>query len=138
MYNILHIPSGHFLELAVSSEVWGFVKEPKIAVFKSKASAGHAIEEYRLGKKPTKKRVYGQGYSFLLKEDYTIIVGWRSNKEVKQLAFSTDYSTRMNRIEILRPTSLRKVWNPDMREVFLKRLGVVIPSKIEFLIMEIQ
>ena len=130
MYNILHIPSGHFLEIAYASEIWGYNKEPKMAVFKTKASAGHAIEDYRLGKRPIKNNRRGKGYTFMLEMDYKIIKGIRNIKEVVQLSLSFEFETKFNRIEI------QTTWDSKSRERSLKRLGISIPSKTEFLIME--
>jgi hypothetical protein len=50
-----------------------FYVEPRVAVFKTKAAAGKAIECYLVGSKPNKRGLEFTQWVYVMPDDYTII-----------------------------------------------------------------
>lgn len=127
MYRILHIPSGNFLE-----RYNNFKRDTNNeAKFTSRAKAGHAIEHYRVGKNTKNKTVYRNNtdYFYLLPIDYTV-----DTVANHLITFTNDFNKR-NPVYLL--TNKEKAKSPIEREKILQSRGAIIPSKEEFLIVEI-
>jgi hypothetical protein len=71
VFHILHIPSGQLIFCANNHNT--FYVEPRVAIFKTKAAAGKAIECYLVGSKPNKRGLALTQRVYVMPDDYTII-----------------------------------------------------------------
>lgn len=116
MFIVLHIPTGCTLQISFNRNF------PTTALFKSRAKAGKAIEEYRFS---IKRSLYSH-HVYVLSKDY--ICPGNQNKKIIIQSNTTIASLMM--------ASFEPGLSPAARDKKLRRYGISPLSKEEFLIME--
>ena len=124
MFKVLHIPTGNFLQRSIWSNKMYLI--PTVARFKTRAQAGHAIQDYRLGPKQV-GTMWLCTVLFLLPEDYRIF------EPIPFIRFTHEFS-HLSPIYAL--SKEQRKLPPKIRERIMKLRNPNLSHAEEFLIME--